>query len=281
MKQENTGSHCSNDLLSFGASVSYPPHGIHRLHAHEKCEIYCVFRGSGSYITEGVRYRLEHGRIILMRPGEMHRAVLTDEEPYECLSFHFSPSIVDCIDPNRTLLAPFFDRPLGMNHVYDRSAVASTEIYTLLRKMREQSGNNEENCLHVTSLLFAVLNELNTLFREKRYHAPSHNSMQGILDYVNQNLTQELSPSLLCEKFHFSRAQLDRNFQKTTGSTVRSYITTKRLLLAKAYMDDGMRSTEAASACGFRDYSTFYRAYRRHFDATPAGVSRNRITPSF
>lgn len=281
MKQEYTNSHCSNDLLSFGASISYPPHGIHKLHAHERCEIFCVFRGSGHYVTEGSRHRLEHGRIFLMRPGEMHRAVLTDEEPYERISFHFSPAIVDSIDPQRKLLAPFFDRPLGMHNVYDHSSAASTEIYTLFQKMREQGDNNDDNCLHVTSLLFAVLNELNTLFREKRYHTPSHSSMQQILDYVNQNLSQELSPTLLCEKFHFSRAQLDRNFQKATGSTVRSYITTKRLLLAKAYMDDGMRSTEAASACGFRDYSTFYRAYRRHFDTTPAGVSRNRITPSF
>lgn len=262
---------CSSDHILFGSSVEYPPFRYHNLHTHERCEIFCVFRGSGYYITEGARHRLEHGRIFLMRPGEMHMADIMGKEPKESLSFHFDVSIVDSIDPQRRLLEPFFDRPLGMNNVYDHPVVAPTEIYTLFNKMREMGPDNYENCIHSTALLLSVLSELKKLFDAKLYNMPSKSSasMHAVIDYVNQNLAMELTPELLCDKFHFSRAQLDRNFKSTTGSTVWSYITAKRLLLAKAYIDDGMRATEAANASGFKDYSTFYRSYHKHFGRAP------------
>ena len=263
---------CSNHHILLGSGVEYPPFKSHTLHTHERCEIFCCFRGNGYYITEGSRHRLEHGRIFLMRPGEMHKIDPVGDVPKETLAFHFSCELVECIDPERRLLSPFFDRPLGMNNIYDHAAVAPTEIYALFQEMREYQGENYDECVHATALLFSVLAELKKLFDAGAYSAPGKSSqlMHAVISYVNDNLALELTPELLCEKFHFSRAQLDRNFKSTTGSTVWAYITAKRLLQARAYIQDGMRITEAASACGFKDYSTFYRAYRKHFGAQPS-----------
>lgn len=272
---------CSNHYILFGSGVEYPPFKQHALHAHQRCEIFCCFRGNGYYITEGSRNRLEHGKIFLMRPGELHKLDPVGEEPKEALSFHFDCSVVDSIDPERKLLAPFFDRPLGMHNTYDHSVVASTEIYTLFRKMREFEGDNDEICIHNTALLFPVLAELKKLFDAKAYDTSGKSSglMHAAICYVNENLALELTPEMLCEKFHISRAQLDRNFKNATGSTVWVYITTKRLLQARAYIEEGMRITEAAAACGFRDYSTFYRAYLRYFETAPSTPVPAEVIP--
>lgn len=272
---------CSNHYILFGSGVEYPPFKQHALHAHQRCEIFCCFRGNGYYITEGSRNRLEHGKIFLMRPGELHKLDPIGEEPKEALSFHFDCSVVDSIDPERKLLAPFFDRPLGMHNTYDHSVVASTEIYTLFRKMREFEGDNDEICIHSTALLFPVLAELKKLFDAKAYDTSGKSSglMHAAICYVNENLALELTPEMLCEKFHISRAQLDRNFKNATGSTVWVYITTKRLLQARAYIEEGMRITEAAAACGFRDYSTFYRAYLRYFETAPSTPVPAEVIP--
>lgn len=269
--------HCLNDNILFGSSIQYPPFPKHYLHTHERCEIFYIIRGNGHYITEGARNRLEHGRIFLMRPGEMHMIDLKDDEPREAIALHFAPSIIDCIDSERSLLSPFYDRPLGMHNVYDRSAVASTDIYSMFQKMRELGSDNYKNCTHVSAILFAILSELRKLFEDKCYTEPAKNAevMHSIVGYVNDNLTLEITPELLCEKFHFCRGQLDRNFKHTTGFTTCAYITAKRLLLAKAYIDEGMNITDAAFACGFRNYTTFYRAYRKHFCCAPTENSEN------
>lgn len=273
--ERNKHFHCQNNLIQCSGSTQYPPFKKHALHTHERCELFCTFRGSGFYITEGSRHRLEPGRIFLMRPGEMHKIDLQDTEPRETIAFHFHPSVVDSFDPQRRLLSSFFDRPLGLNNVYDQNVLSPTEVYPLLHQMFRQTDSKYDNCAHVTALLIAVLDQLKLLFDAGLYNAPSESAelMHAVLNYVNQNLTAEITPELLCEKFHFSRAQLDRSFKSTTGSTASAYITAKRLLLAKSYMDEGMRATEAAIACGFRDYSTFYRVCCKHFGSAPSDIA--------
>ena len=147
-----TKARCENDKILFSHGTSYPPFAPHELHTHERCEIFCVFRGNGFYVTEGVRHTFERGRIFLMRPGEMHLAEMIGDEPRESLAFHFDPAVIEGIDPERRLLTPFYDRPLGTNNVYDHSAIAPTQIYSLFQQMQKLGNDNYENCAHCSAL---------------------------------------------------------------------------------------------------------------------------------
>ena len=57
--------------------------------------------------------------------------------------------------------------------------------------------------------------------------------------------------------------------KEETGYTIGNYLTTKRLLLAKDLIAGGMPITEACYECGFRNYSTFSRAYKKNFGSNP------------
>ncbi|MBQ7119077.1 MAG: helix-turn-helix transcriptional regulator [Oscillospiraceae bacterium] len=261
---------------SYGGSVSYPPFTPTDMHVHENCEIFCVFRGDGYYITEGARHKFEHGKIFLMRPGESHKPDLVGNEPYDRMSHHFPTSVVDGIDPERQLLAPFFDRPLGKNNVYDRSVVASTGIYELFTQLHAKLETPYLTQLNTTVTLLSILAKIKKLFDSKLYITPAKDTehMRDIVEYVNEHLTTPLSIEHICEKFFISRVQLNRNFKNVTGSTVWDYVMTKRLVLAKSYISDGMRAGEAATACGFGDYSAFYRSYIKKYGTTPSGTER-------
>lgn len=276
MPQRNNNSAIGGKYPSYGGSVSYPPFTTHNMHVHEMCEIFCVFRGDGYYITEGARHKFEHGKIFLMRPGESHKPDLVGNEPYDRISHHFYASVVDGVDPERRLLSPFFDRPLGERNVYDRSVVAPTGIYELFTKLHAKKESEYETELNTTVVLLSILAEIKKLFDAKLYLTPAKETeeMRAIVEYVNNNLTGDVSIDRICEKFFISRAQLYRSFKNATGSTVWDYVTTKRLLLAKSYIADGIRASEAATACGFGDYSAFYRAYIKKYGATPSGSER-------
>ena len=268
---------CSGQYISFGQHTTLPPFPPRVLHAHENCEIFCIFRGNGYYVTEGTRHKFEHGKIFLMRSGESHRPDLIGDEPYTRMALHFSPAVVDHIDPERHLLRPFFDRPLGLHNVYDRSVVAQTGIYEFFRKMAVLTGDNDKDALHVTSLLFPVLDELCALFDAGLFNSPTQSAtlMHDVVAYVNENLTASLSIEHICERFYLSRSQLNRSFKSSTGATFWDYIITKRMVLAKRYISEGMSAQEAARSCGFSDYSAFYRAYLKKHGTSPTGNSRS------
>ena len=267
---------CQNVNLGFHCATSYPPHVEHSIHAHDRCELFYLIKGDGYYITEGSSYAFEPGKILLMRPGETHRAVCFDTSEYHRMSIHFNPCIVDSIDPDRKILRTFFDRPLGMNNAYDRSLLLPTGIYDYLEQMQRSCSDNDAQCTQILCYLLPVLSELAHIFdngfeSQKEAAFPySHD----ILEYINHNIATDLSIDLLCRKFYLTRTQLFRNFKKATGVNPWEYITLKRLTLARSYISDGMSASEASSASGFGDYSSFYRAYTKNFGTSPTGNNR-------
>ena len=263
--------HCYVDDIAFGHHMVEPPLSGDGLHTHEMCEIYCVFKGSGRYIIEGSEHKLEKGKLILMCPGEFHRAQL-EQEIYESFVIHFLPEIVDSFDPERKLLRPFFDRALGKNNVYSRHNAANTAIYELFKRMDEFRGDNYDNGVKVKALLFPVLMELNSLFDAKLYEdvAVKNKQASEISEYINSHLTEALSIEKLCTKFFISRTQLNRKFKEATGTSVWEYVTAKRLMMARSMILGGTGSVEAAASSGFGDYSAFYRAYTKKYGVKPS-----------
>lgn len=258
----------------FGGWIQYPPFPLPlgELHTHTTCEIYCVFRGTGYYVIEGMQHKLEHGKVFLMRPGEVHRVFITSNEPYDRITCNFRISDVDAMDPQRSLLAPFFDRPLGERNVYPHSAVASTHIYDLFARLYADMGSKYATQLNTRITLFSILSELKRLFDDQRYFTPDQDcgQIRAVLNYVNGHLTEPLCVDALCQQFFMSRSQLNREFKRATGTTVWDYVMSKRLMRAKMHISNGMRAGEAAIACGFRDYSAFYRSYLKKYGTPPS-----------
>ena len=50
---------------------------------------------------------------------------------------------------------------------------------------------------------------------------------------------------------------------------MKHYLTVKRLVYARQRIEAGEPATHAYLACGFNDYSSFYRAYVKYFGTAP------------
>ena len=86
-----------------------------------------------------------------------------------------------------------------------------------------------------------------------------------ILQYINENLDGELGIEILADHFYISKYYMMRLFKQETGYTLGQYTSQKRLLLAKELLLSGVPGTQACFDCGFKDYSTFSRAYKKFF----------------
>jgi AraC-like DNA-binding protein len=96
------------------------------------------------------------------------------------------------------------------------------------------------------------------------------------MGYLDRHLQEDLDADQLAERFFVSKFHMMRIFKAQTGFTIHNYLMQRRLLAARNLIEKGMRATEACYRCGFRSYSSFTRAYSKHFGTTPTG----RIPPS-
>ena len=235
------------------------------MHAHERTEVLYFISGDAQYLVEGNTYPLHPGDVLLMNPAEGHKLQILSPQPYERKVIHFSPSVLQCIDPNGLLLRPLADKPLGRRNLY------SSEKFQTIYENFDAKGSDARIRVHMLITLANVLETISSLvpsFAEEDDDADT--LPHRILQYVNENLFDEISLASVSEKFYLSQSQLNRIFRDATGTTVGRYIRVKRLLAAREQILAGQPPAAAGAACGFHDYSTFFRAYRSKFRRSPS-----------
>lgn len=94
--------------------------------------------------------------------------------------------------------------------------------------------------------------------------------IQKSLDYIEENLTAEISPEELAALAGFSRCHYSRIFENLVGLPVGQYITHRRLLYAAYDISLGDTVIIAALRYGFCTSSGFYRAFVREFGCGPS-----------
>lgn len=260
-------SYRDNEIYSHHSITLHPETEGFNLHAHEWLEILYCISGKGHYQVEGVQYPLQPGDIFILRPGEMHKIAIDPDTAYERIVIHFSPDILKPLDPELTLLRPFLDRPLGR---YNRFSADSDPDRILRSAFSGFSFDHIANPrMNLTARLLLLLSSLNGLYKQEETHIPAQGLQSQLVDYVNEHLFENISIQSIADEFYRSRSQISRVFQQATGSSLWEYITIKRLMAARAMMQRGKSASEAASSCGFSEYSSFYRSYKSHFGHSP------------
>jgi AraC-like DNA-binding protein len=259
------------DFFAYHALDIRTEPGRFSMHAHRDPEIYCFLGGKGQYRVEGTVYPLQAGDVLIMRTAETHMPEIVANTPYERFVFNFRPEYLDRLDPSGTLWRMFFDRPLGKGNLYRPSCLADDSY---LRTFDDMDSHSLPMRTILLSRLLTLLSQCAETYASgiETKGAPTGRLTQ-IVRYLNDHLTEELTLNDIAERFYLSRSQLCRIFREGTGSGVMEYIRIKRLMAAKEQIASGIPAGRAAIACGFSDYSSFYRAYKDRFGVSPTKKS--------
>lgn len=248
-----------------------PDSNLYSMHIHDQCEIYLFVSGKVEYLVEGVKYPLEENNLMLMRPSEAHVARILDKEVYERYAINFPLTFASDIDPEGRLLRAFTQRPLGKNNKVTLSAENGRLARQLFEKMSEKTDDYARR-LNIKTNLFTLLNLANDAFDKNMDDAegPAEKG-EKLVAYVNRHLFEELSVPKMAAHFYLSPSQFSRLFKHATGAAPWDYVIKKRLTEAKEKIREGESAQSAAAKCGFNDYSSFYRAFKKQFGCSPVG----------
>ena len=249
-----------------GVANSADPPGDLRLHTHNNAELFCFLRGRASFFVEGNEYVLAPGDFLLLRPGESHFLEPDLSQDCDRVVIMFDLSLFGALDPEGLLVRPYLNRMAGQRNRYRMSDFRSGACRSFLSRMIDP----ESDRLTLLGSLMLLLGEIGEVFCRMDQESGGTDSLEyRIIRYINQNLDQPLQLQKLCELFFISRSQLCVCFKRTTGTSVGRYIAIKRLFAARQRILQGENPTEVYQAYGYQEYSTFYRAYRRHFGHSP------------
>lgn len=256
---------------AYNLYTEQPEQSVFRPHTHDACELYCFLGGSAVYSVEGNIYPLFPGDIIVLRNAEMHHLILRKSIPYTRISITFRPDNGLSEADEAALLAPFLDRPIGLYNRYPASRFPNRRWDYYLELLCR---NQDSLCRQI--YLMTVLRELADCFPQVR-EGPVElltDSMIKITHYIDAHLGEPLDLDRLSQRFYISKAQLTRSFKKNLGTTVGDYIITKRLLLAHRLIQNGQAPTSTYLQCGFRDYSAFFKAFKKKFGYAPKNTNQ-------
>lgn len=240
-------------------------------HYHDFHKIIVFISGKVTYHIEGKAYHLKPRDILLVSQGAIHKPEIDPSVPYERYIFWIRDDL-SCQELN-TCFQKANDR--SFNLVRADSALQE-RLKDLLPEI-EQTLQNEHfgdpvlrDALFTQFMIYINRIFLRTSSSPDKKTYSSDTQVEQLLKYINRNLSENLSIDQLANRFFFSKYHMMRKFKNETGYTIHNYITSKRLLMARSLISQGMPIMKAAQASGFHDYTTFVRAYKKQFGKAPS-----------
>ena len=244
-------------------------------HYHDFHKILFFLSGNVEYTIEGKTYPLSPRDIVFVSAGEIHRPVVSPAEPYERIVIYVSPDFLAGYRREDEDLARCFGLAAETSRVMHVPPGADHDLLFHMDKLEKAAhGEGFARALYSEILFieFMILLNRSLIANEMETSHPAmyDEKIQQLIGYIQEHLTEPLTVDGLAEKAFVSKYHLMRRFKAETGYSIHKYINSKRLLMARSMLEKGEPITEICYSCGFRDYSTFSRAFKRMFHTAPA-----------
>lgn len=246
------------------------------VHQHDFYEVYYFIGGSVEYSVEGRTYELKSGDLLLINPLELHQPrIAHNQQDYERIVLWINKNYLSELCFNKTSLTRCFDssQPNHTN-LLRPSKIQQTYISAMLDELiTENTSDGYAVEIASEAILLRFLVELNRLTITSSMNIKkeevSSSIIPDVLEYINNHFCEKLTLSEIADEFFVSKYYLSHAFNNVVGTSVHRYIVLKRLIHAKQMLLSGIRSTTAATNCGFNDYAGFYRAFTAEYGVTP------------
>lgn len=266
------------ELLHFEDTVF----GTFLPHEHDYIELMLIMDGEIQIAADGVLYQVPRKAMVIIPPDIIHKTVIIDEtKRYERIIFHIFPQYLE-------VLLKEFGASFGADLFTEKIQILdySSENFWLFRNFFERAfycnqQDEEYQKLIVPCLVVELFVELRNSIQvlSPAHLSATNNYVTAAVEYINEHFTDpSLTVDEVLESVYISKGYLSRLFKAYTGSSIYQYIIFKRMSLAKEYLQKDNDVLDACVACGFSDYTSFLKSFKKIFKVTPSEYKKNNQT---
>ena len=250
-------------------------------HSHDSYEIFLPVAGSFEFEVSNYLYTVGRGSVLLLPPWVTHRLVVKDSEPLAYLYVQFTPRIIPGEPEMLAAIEALFNRHgEGEQSMRRLSGESFSYVYAAVKRLCISSTKDVHE--QFFRILFPVLCEI------LAYGTPVSGKYDGftkepsrqstltdqIIEYISQHYADIQDLSFVVDVFHYSTVHVNSLFKNRLGVSLWRYVLHIRLDRACDMLVNGIHASEVALSCGFKDYSTFYRTFKKSYGITPKECRR-------
>lgn len=243
-------------------------------HTHDYYEFYLFLEGDLDLEISGHARPLHPGDMVLVPPGVSHHALMhSSERPYRRFVLWVSQEYAARLLKESPDYVFLMQRAAtsGRCYYHFHEAEFSSIQSRLIRLLEEFHSNRYGRNAAVYLALNDLLLYMNRIIYEREHPVVSGSGdlMQEITLFIDEHLTEDLSLDVLANHVCLSKYYIAHYFKDSLGISIHQYITKKRLQSCSEAIAAGSDITRTFDEYGFRDYSSFYRMFRKEYGMSP------------
>lgn len=244
-------------------------------------QILFIIQGNCQLLANGKKCLCYSPDMLLLKPGQTQEIYAASNSPcfLKCISIPVE-SLTALSDQTCDLVQKFEFAPYDTTviHAEAKSSMLIQNILTKLDTLDEEEitlGRKLYEKSLFTTFLVLFLRACVQSDCVHQSHQRKVLIIDDVFEYISQHLTDDLSLKTLEKEFFVSKEHISREFKKSTGITLHSYIMRSRIDLSKKYLLQGRPVRDVCQLCGFCSYNHFFKAFKKECGMTPMAYIRH------
>lgn len=215
-----------------------------------------VFKGTGIFECPYGTFRMDAGDMFIMHKGDLVKYTADKLDPWEYAWIEF-----DCNDT--------------LPEIFNNGKLHCPEVEPIFREILNIPKLKTGQKAYVTSLIFKIISFLEK--QENKSNYDKNHYVRKAISLIQRNYIQKITVNDIAKELNIDRSYLYELFLKDLGKSPKEYIDEHRLSAAIGMIESSSVSiSEVAASCGYKDTSSFSRAFVKRMGITPSQYRKSK-----
>lgn len=229
-------------------------------------------KGTGKIIIEGHRCTIEEGDVVILSPSELYLCSIDENVEHERITIYINEFFAKNFNGDiGDFLQMFYKRKKGEGNFIKAQIVRKLNIDCLFEKSVHyaKSTQSTDRVMAVCKVMEILSIVMETLPISKKDTVHKNSLTEKILKFINEHFAEDISIADISEHFYMNKYNFCHYFKKQVGVSAWNYIIFRRLNYCNELIKKNVSIDEASYRAGFRNYSNFFRLYKKYMRMTP------------
>lgn len=271
-------SYYENAAKDFHITRITDPKGALELHSHGYFQIYYLISGKLIHHLDQSTASLTAGDIFILPPNQPHYIEKADLE-VDFYSLSFMPDYFQTPKEANGLILDFLQYLQAeqtkkiepkVSLCYEDTILTNVLFKRILTEFSGSKPGKNEIIKESVSVLLSLFARV--YFEEHASALVAKENRQLVMhsiDYIKNHYSEDITLSQIVHRSAMSKTSFCTIFHSIVGMSFKEYLNRCRIERAAELIAAGAKVSVAGNSCGYGDFSTFYRNFKKYMEMSP------------